>query len=232
MEKQNYSGEHCESPKLDARLSLIRAGLELFGEHGLQATSTRMISGAAGINISAISYYFGSKDGLYLAVIEHIIEGMSERMNPLRAEVETIFDNGVPSKKDAESALVYLLRGFAGMFILSKDFSLWAKILMREQINPSPAFDVLYKEHIRPLQQLVLQLLAAYTGLAPVGDALKLRAHAFLGQVLGFFVGREAVLRLLGVSQLEPQHIELIYSIITMHTKASLQAVAEMEKTV
>ncbi|MGZ4757211.1 MAG: TetR/AcrR family transcriptional regulator [Acidimicrobiia bacterium] len=49
----------------DSRSRLREAALDLFGRHGIQATSTREIIKAAGMrNPSAISYYFGSKANL------------------------------------------------------------------------------------------------------------------------------------------------------------------------
>jgi AcrR family transcriptional regulator len=49
----------------DTRSRLREVALELFGQHGIQATSTRAILDAAGMrNPSAINYHFGSKMGL------------------------------------------------------------------------------------------------------------------------------------------------------------------------
>lgn len=49
-----------------AKSQLIAAALAQFGEYGLHAT-TRDIAALAGQNIAAITYYFGSKEDLYLA---------------------------------------------------------------------------------------------------------------------------------------------------------------------
>ena len=52
----------------EARARLLTTALRLFAEHGFARTSTREIAQAAGVNIAAISYYFGDKAGLYRAV--------------------------------------------------------------------------------------------------------------------------------------------------------------------
>lgn len=49
-----------------AKKQLIAAALAQFGEYGMNAT-TREIAAQAGQNIAAITYYFGSKEDLYLA---------------------------------------------------------------------------------------------------------------------------------------------------------------------
>lgn len=48
---------------------LLQAALEVFGEFGLQAATTRDIARHAGQNIAAITYHFHSKEGLYRAVV-------------------------------------------------------------------------------------------------------------------------------------------------------------------
>jgi AcrR family transcriptional regulator len=56
-----------------AKSQLIAAALAQFGEYGLHAT-TRDIAAQAGQNIAAITYYFGSKEDLYLACAQWIAD--------------------------------------------------------------------------------------------------------------------------------------------------------------
>ncbi|GGP26403.1 TetR/AcrR family transcriptional regulator [Silvimonas amylolytica] len=53
---------------------ILDAAELLFVEHGFDATSMRLITQAAGVNIAAVNYYFGSKDGLFKAVFERRAE--------------------------------------------------------------------------------------------------------------------------------------------------------------
>lgn len=52
-----------------ARTRLLHAAVRLFAEKGFDKASTREIAQAAGVNIAAISYYFGDKAGLYRAAL-------------------------------------------------------------------------------------------------------------------------------------------------------------------
>jgi AcrR family transcriptional regulator len=58
---------------LETRDCLIEAALTCFAKYGYDATSIRLISSMAGKNSSLISYYFGSKEGLYREVIRHLL---------------------------------------------------------------------------------------------------------------------------------------------------------------
>src|SRR5437763_14728279 len=71
-----------------ARLALLRAAVEVFGDSGLEAATTRDIAQRSGQNIAAIAYYFGGKEGLYLAVAEHLVELLSARAGRLLAAIE------------------------------------------------------------------------------------------------------------------------------------------------
>ena len=62
-----------------ARLRLLRAALECFATHGYNKTSTRQIAHAAGVNLAAINYYFGSKAELYRAVYSQLCEIARDR---------------------------------------------------------------------------------------------------------------------------------------------------------
>ena len=55
-------------PSSASRRRLLRAALPLFAAKGFAKTSTREVAAAAGVNLAAISYYFGDKAGLYRAV--------------------------------------------------------------------------------------------------------------------------------------------------------------------
>lgn len=69
----------------DTRESLLDAAETLFSEHGIQASSLRMITQKAGANLAAVHYHFGSKEGLVRAVF-------SRRLKPLDEERRRLLD--------------------------------------------------------------------------------------------------------------------------------------------
>ena len=54
----------------DTRSKLIEIATELFATKGFAAVSVRELTVAAEVNVSAISYYFNGKEGLYKAVLK------------------------------------------------------------------------------------------------------------------------------------------------------------------
>jgi len=48
----------------DTRRRILETAIEVFAREGYEGTSTRELAAAAGVNLPAIQYYFGSKEGL------------------------------------------------------------------------------------------------------------------------------------------------------------------------
>lgn len=57
-------------PSPEARERLMRAALELFTQRGYSAASVREICAAAGVTKPVLYYYFKSKEGIYLQLME------------------------------------------------------------------------------------------------------------------------------------------------------------------
>lgn len=60
--------------------SILTVARELFAQRGYDGTSVRAISARAGVNLGAITYHFGSKAGLYSAVIQSVVGPLRERV--------------------------------------------------------------------------------------------------------------------------------------------------------
>lgn len=61
----------------------MTAARELFSTQGLAATSTRQIASKSKVNISMISYYFGSKEGLFQGIIEDFAHNITGNVYPI-----------------------------------------------------------------------------------------------------------------------------------------------------
>ena len=74
--------------KTDNRTRLMDVGTQLFAEKGLHGVSVRELTQAAETSISMISYHFGSKEGLYSAVLQQQFDCFQE----IREIRETVSD--------------------------------------------------------------------------------------------------------------------------------------------
>ena len=72
--------------KTDKKTDILRAAEKLFAEFGYEGTSTRQISKESGANMAMINYYFGSKEGVFLEIMEDRISGFKTQLNLIAEE--------------------------------------------------------------------------------------------------------------------------------------------------
>ena len=60
----------------------------LFMEHGFEATGLRSITAAAGVNLAAVNYHFGTKEELFEAVLTRRLDPMNQERVALLDELE------------------------------------------------------------------------------------------------------------------------------------------------
>jgi len=65
----------------ETRRRLLEAAVSVFGEKGFHQSTHAEIGAAAGVNPALINFHFGSKDGLYRAVWDHVT-AEAERLCP------------------------------------------------------------------------------------------------------------------------------------------------------
>ena len=70
---------------MNRRELLLEKAEQLFAENGYEGTSVRMLAKEAGLNLAMISYYFGSKEKLFEALVEERTRITRERMVDLQA---------------------------------------------------------------------------------------------------------------------------------------------------
>jgi AcrR family transcriptional regulator len=68
------------TPRSEAQLRTLRVALELFAEHGVNATSYQMIADAVGVTKGAIYHQFKTKDELVLAVAEFELSRLEDAL--------------------------------------------------------------------------------------------------------------------------------------------------------
>ncbi len=71
---------HPKSLTADTPQKLIDVAIELFAANGFKGTSIRDIAKLTGMTISNIYYYFGNKDGLLLAILEHSAKKLLDKL--------------------------------------------------------------------------------------------------------------------------------------------------------
>jgi len=218
---------HSSPSSAETKRRLIEAGLEVFGRYGFEPASTRQLAQAAGVNLAAIPYHFGSKEGLYRAVIEHICGTVIEALGEAQRKVFAVVENPGATRDEILGAIEQIIRNFGRMVNSQALGGQFGPIVMREQLQPSGAYDILYDREIGPLHSALTRLVARLEDKAPETDAVIIRTHAILGQVVAFRAMREAALRRLGWKGMSEEQIERIGDVIVENCRRILAGEAD-----
>lgn len=208
--------------RADTRARLLAAALDVFGRQGYEGASTRTIAAEAGCNLASIPYHFGGKQGLYLAVAQHIADEIAGRMGTAFAEAAAITDNPATPPRLLRQLLFALVDRFADMLLGTREAALWARFVIREQMDPSPAFDVIFNGVMRNGHTAVCRLFGRLMALDPEANETKLRVFAIIGQILVFRAARAAVLRRLDWDDYTPGQMIEIKAVLRTHVTAIL----------
>lgn len=134
-----------------ARRILLAAG-EIFAAKGFSGATVREICDAAGANVSAVSYYFDDKAGLYRSVLEMAFDDKLQPTKALEAEVW-------PEER-LEDFVASLLRGWSAAGFPWRD-----KLLYREMLEPTEAMAQVIEHSLRPTSVMLRRIVGELLGL-------------------------------------------------------------------
>lgn len=180
-----------------AKARLLEAGLQCFAKHGPDGVTIREIARVSGQNSAAIAYYFGGKEGLYRAVLHAVMRFFRGQV----LEATQIWDAMKDSDFGPDQAVAVLKRiqrNFALGILTDAQSAQFALLMVREQTQPTAAFEALYQGTVEPLHRMISRILARITGDEPESPRAVLRAHALIGQLQSFVMARETLLRRMG----------------------------------
>jgi AcrR family transcriptional regulator len=204
----------------DTSRRILETALALFAAEGFDSTSTRAIAEQAGVNLPAIQYYFGSKEGLYRAAIAHIGEQAAQAIAPIAARVRDALDTGAPSRAQLIDLLCEMVDALVTLFL---DDSLPQResrsmFVSRVEVEHTAALDPLNEV----MRQHVLEPSTALVGRLvdrPAEDEqVLLRTLMILGQTK-IFCSR-SVVRALGWDTVGDSRLREVKAMVHQHTRA------------
>lgn len=197
----------------ETKQKLIDAAIELFGRFGYDATSTRALADAANVNLGAIPYHFGTKQKLRLAATRFIADSIARAIGPVMETFEhEMYDESL-SRSRATALLQEIFTPFIAL-LTSEQSDRWANFVLREQAEPSEAFDILFEHGPGRFVHAVAHLTAIAAGDEPGSSRSKLRALSLIGQVYVFRSARALVLRTLQTEKLGSDDVATLSKLI------------------
>lgn len=201
---------------------LLEAATHLFAAQGYNSVSTRALTRAAGVNLSAITYHFEGKKGLYRAVIERLISDTEPLRRALMGELRQGIAAAAGDRGRLGAVALALVRRLIATQLSDRFPQARFQLMLREVTQPTFAFDRVLSGHVTPLQDAICQLVAAARGGDPAAAETKILAHAIIGQCLMFGIGRPVVLARLGWAEVSDERLEIVTDTVGRAVLAAL----------
>ena len=200
----------------ETRERLLRSAAQLFADRGFKKVTVRDICRAARANVAAVNYHFRDKGGLYREVLQLAIDTMRAT-----SEAARVAGEGRPADDRLRRYIHVSLSRVRG-----NDNANWiSRLINREIADPTPVFDTLVEQGVRPRIDDLSAIVAEIIG-CPMSDERVSRCVASIHAQWILFVPHPIASRLRSTLQLRSDNIDRVAEHIADFSLAGIRAVA------
>jgi TetR/AcrR family transcriptional regulator len=182
------------------RARILDAAIRAFSENGLAGARTEQIAEEAGVNKALLYYYFKSKEDLYAAALEQVIDSV-------RAESVSVLETNVSA---GERFVQIVLGNFDRAHSHPAMKSMMQQEMVRLHRGEENRIESMAEKFFRPLWSMIDKLLdeGISSGELIQVDSTQMR-YAALGANLLYFLSAPLIKLAMGTDPLEPRELEL-----------------------
>lgn len=170
------------------RERLLQAAGEVFADRGFRDATIRDICGAAGVNVAAVNYHFGDKEGLYREVF---------RVTAVDALARYPIGGGVGMDAPVEERFRAFVRTYLDRLLDTGRPAWHGKLISREMVEPTAVLDELVEGFVRPQYERIRSIVAELLGPAATDDRVRLCVGSVVGQCLFYKLCRPVIGRIM-----------------------------------
>ena len=204
--------EEIKTNSEQTRARLLEAAREVFSQHGFQGATVREICRRAEANVAAVSYHFGSKDGL-----------LAEALN--FEQLKALQQPNMHADARPEARLRLFIHDFMLMLLDEKNASFQCQIMARELAEPTPALDQIVRDAIAPMHEFLGKLVQEIVGNKVSPAELRRCVYSILGQCLFYRHSHPVLQRLHPKLRYDQKEIEAIAEHITRFSLAWINSI-------
>lgn len=200
------------SDAVGTREQLLEAAGRLFADTGFERTTIRDICEQVGANVAAVNYHFGDKARLYRAAVQLAYRSRAGEVPLPEWRVED-----PPARR-----LYGMVRTLLERMLGQSEIPWQSRLLMREILRPTSAYEDVVREYFEPLLGLLQSLLDELVPAETSTVARRQLAFSVIGQCLFYRVSNAAVALMLPESErAEHFHLDALADHITRVTLAA-----------
>lgn len=206
-----------------ARARLLDEAVRLFAEQGFARTSTRAIAQASGVNISAISYYFGDKEGLYRSAFYEPFAAQD-----FQGTIAAIADPALPLPDALHAFFSHMLISFGQDTQVQRCL----RLHMREMLEPTGLWQQEIETRFLPMHQAMQGLVLRQLGLVAADAGVQRLILAIVGIPVYLMLAQEDLLHRIQPNLLQRPVAEAVqactrYALALIDSEKQLRAAGE-----
>jgi len=209
----------------ETRTRILEAAASIFAEHGFAATTIRMICGLARVNLAAVNYHFGSKEGLYSETIRYLRRQAYDRY-------PTTYD--LSPGASPEEKLLAFIRSFLLRTAFDERNLRFGTLVMREMVEPTSALDMMVDEGIRSLFGQLVDIVRSLIGETADEETVLSCSRSVISQCLFYLFSRSVITRMSSEHQFDQTDIDTISDQIlsfSLHALEGLRSELNRKRT-
>lgn len=195
--------------KISTKQRLLEAAILLFGEKGYDATSLREICRQAEANSAAVNYHFQDKQGLYRAVLEHLLQ----ECGSFQIQEE---------EQEPEAQLRALIK-MCLTDVFHDRGNLQEKLIFKEIADPSEDLLTLLREPLRSNFQKFVRAVEGLTARPLDPPTANLIVFSIFGQIDYYRMFYKFIPELVGEEEAQRLSLELLTDHITRFSLAAIR---------
>ena len=205
----------------DTKTRILDAAESLFVEHGFEATSLRQLTSAAGVNLAAVNYHFGSKEELFQSVLTRRLDPMNqERIDLLERLERESNGKAIGVEKILSAMLIPALRLARDERRGGKDF---LRLLGRAYADPAPFIrHFLSQQYVEMIGRYKEAFLKSLPHLSR--QELTWRLHFVMGALSYTLAGTDALKIIAELNPVETDNDEILLRRLAPFLLAGLNA--------
>lgn len=202
----------------DTKKNILEVAVDMFANSDFDSVSTRDIAEKANVNLSAISYYFGSKEGLYIAVVKKMIDVIKESNKSL---VNSILNfKFSQSQEENVKSFLNIMGEFVEYAIINnnnnRDSIIWSKNNSRIAL----VLDIVYNDLHLPLNNAFAKIIASITNLSVDDIKTVFVVNSIIGQLIEILINKDMILKTLNIEVFDTKQLNILKDVVIRQTEA------------
>lgn len=207
-----------------SKKKIINSAIVLFANKGFDSATTREICKHAGVNLSLIPYYFGNKEGLYINIIDSILNyGLAYMQEELSQS------NNINALSTNEKIILYrtLLEKYVDFLYSENVPSSFVALMVKEQTVSHNKFSDIYSQKISIYYNALRRILASILNKKETDKAIIYEVSSIIGQVLGYKLMNRATLDAMGQDLYTKDDNKKIKNIVLSYVDTTLEKISK-----